>query len=563
MAMLGLAAVSVAQNCTVPSPARTFSNREEFGASFYYNLANHFFDLNVSGAISLNSFKTWLYDQGAGNPVVPNQVGATGTVEVYTCPNTRIGSEALAPGTAGSPWTLAGSGTITVAAFPAESTCVFSTPIALAAGQYGVALRYLPTTNGPNPGPLHCIGLSPNPNAPTNDQFVTFSNDGIQGTAWTGAAVDSPNLRLTYTPAANAGYFTQVGEGCYFRPHAFYENFQASASAPDIANTSQSWINVGTNYIVVPGAAAVVTPTSANLAAGAFGASSSASWDDALSAPITMPFTFNAPGGVSTNTITISSNGCIYLDAVTNGAYTPFTGASYGGTSFRDGPARLAPFFHDLDLTAGGSLHYDVDPANQFVRITWLNVPEWPVPTALNTMQLTLFASGSVDIAFGALANTGVANGNNAYWGYTPGLGARLGPSIDISASMPLTTGDGAIPPVLGLDARPTLGGTFNVVTTNVTPGTFVQALAVGDVLTPFPVDLGFLGMPGCSVAINFFTLLTNIVGPNNQFAQPITVPNNPALQNTQLVWQGVPLTTGYNPFGALVTNGVCTRFGQ
>ena len=58
--------------------------------------------------------------------------------------------------------------------------CVFNPPLAIAAGQYGVALRYLPTTNGPNPGPLHCIGLSPNPNTPVSDQFLTFSNDGIQ-----------------------------------------------------------------------------------------------------------------------------------------------------------------------------------------------------------------------------------------------------------------------------------------------------------------------------------------------------------------------------------------------
>lgn len=562
VALLGLTTAAVAQNCSVPSPARTFSNRDEFVASFYYNLANHFFDLNANAGISLNSFNTVLYDQGVGNPVVPNQVGATGTVEVYTCPNTRLGSEALAPGTAGSPWTLVGTGTITVAAFPAESTCVFNPPLPIAAGQYGVALRYLPTTNGPNPGPLHCIGKSPAATAPVSDQFLTFSNDGIQGTAWTGVGTDSPNLRLNYTPEPNAGYYTTIGEGCYFRPHAFYEAFQASATAPDVANTSQQWINVGTNYIVVPAGLALATPTSPNLVLSAYGASSCACWDDAITAPITLPFTFNAPGGVSTNQITIASNGGVYLEAVTNGAYTPFTGANYGGTAFRDGPARIAAFFTDLDPSAGGSIHYDVDPSNQFVRITWLNVPEWPTGT-LNTMQLTLYSTGNVDLFLGAVGNTSVTYGNDAIVGYTPGNGARLSGSIDLSASLPLTTGDGAIPPVLGMDGRPALGTTPNIRTTNVTPGTVFQVLAGGSALQPIPIDLGFIGMPGCSLTTNPFVFLTNVIGPNNTFDQPLNVPNNPALINSQLVFQGAPLTAGYNTAALLLSNGICVRVGN
>lgn len=563
VAAIGLASAVVAQNCTVPSPARTFSNREEFSASFYYDLANHFFDLNAGTNFTLNSFRTWLYDQGAGNPVVPNQVGATGTVEVYTCPTTRLGNEAIAPGGVGSPWTLLGSGTITVAAYPGESTCVFTPPLAMPAGAYGVAFRYLPTTNGPNPGPLHCIGFAPNPNTPVSDQFLTFSNDGIQAQPWTGAATASVNLRLNYTPSPSAGYFTPVGDGCYFRPQAFYENFPASATPPDIANTSQQWINLGANYIVVPAGLVLVPPTTPSLTSAPPAATSSNNWDDALSTPLTMPFTFTAPGGVSTNTITISSNGCIYLDAVTNAAYTPFTGASYGGTSFRDGPPRLAPFFHDLDASAGGSIHYDVDPANQFVRVTWLNVPEWPVPTALNTMQVTLYSSGQVDVFLGAIANTSIINANNAYYGYTPGLGSRLGPSLDLSASLPLTTGDGAIPPVLGMDARPVIGSTPNIVTSNITAGTLVQALAGGSALQPAPVDLGFIGMPGCTLTINPFLFLTNVITPSNTFVQPLSLPNNPAFLNVQLVFQAAPLTPGFNAAQLLLSNGICVRLGN
>jgi hypothetical protein len=391
-----------------------------------------------------------------------------------------------------------------------------------------------------------------------------MTNDCIQQTAWTGTGQDSPNLRITYTPDAASAHYISVGEGCYFRPHSFYEDFPASPAAPDIANTSQSWVNVGTNYIVVPGGATLVPPVSPSITLGAYGASSSASWDDALSTPITMPFTFNAPGGVSTTDITISSNGCLYLANVTNPAYTPFTGASYGGiATFRDGPPRVAPFFCDMDPTSGGGIHYDVDPSNQFVRVTWLNVPEWPATAATNTIQVTLYSNGNIDLVMGNLTNASVANGNNAVYGYTPGLGSRLPAEIDISASMPYTSGDGAIPPVMSMDARPVIGTTPNIITSNITAGTLVQVLAAGDVMQPVPIDLAIIGMPGCFLTTNPFVFLTNVITGNNTFVQPFAIPNNPTLQNAQLVFQSAPLTPGYNAASLLLSNGICTRVGQ
>jgi hypothetical protein len=86
-----------------------------------------------------------------------------------------------------------------------------------------------------------------------SDQFLTWSNDGIQGVSWTGGTTASPNLRVQYTPEASSAHWTPYGAGCYFRPYAFYENFPPSATPPDLANTSQTWIFSGTNYIVVPG----------------------------------------------------------------------------------------------------------------------------------------------------------------------------------------------------------------------------------------------------------------------------------------------------------------------
>jgi hypothetical protein len=160
---LAVAAAATAQNCNVAPAQRTFSNRPDFIASFYYNLGNHLFDLTAQVPVSISQIRTWTYDQGVGNPVVPNQVGNTSVVDVYTCPVTRLGNETLNPANPGSPWTLLGSGTLTVVQTPGESPIVFNPPLAFPAGSYGVALRYNNPTSGLNPGPLHCLGKNPNP----------------------------------------------------------------------------------------------------------------------------------------------------------------------------------------------------------------------------------------------------------------------------------------------------------------------------------------------------------------------------------------------------------------
>ncbi|HZN38914.1 MAG TPA: hypothetical protein VFD82_08930 [Planctomycetota bacterium] len=561
-ALLATTVSAVAQTCATPPAAMTFSNRDEFVASFHFNIGVHFCDITAQRDISISQIRTWTYDQGEGFPPVPSQVGNQGTVNVYTCPVTRLGSEALNPANPGSPWTLLGTGTITIVAMPGESPIVFNPPLALAAGTHGVAIHYLPTTTGMNPGPLHCLGMSPNPGGIVSDQFLQWSNDGIQPTAWTGAAPSSPNLRVVYTADASSAYWKNVGEGCYFRPHAWYENFPPSATPPDVANTAMQWVFTGTQYIVVPSAATYVAPTSPSLTLGppAYSYVTPANWDDALAAAITLPWTLNFPGG-STNEITISSNGCIYLGNVASSSYN-VCGAAYGSIAgFRDEEGRIAAFYHDLDLSSGGTLHYEV-VSSAFVRVTWANVPEWQVPTALNTIQVTIHQSGNIQIVYGPLANTHIVNGNNALLGFTPGNGSRLPPPIDISAAMPYTSGDGQVPPILGLHARPVIGTTFDLVTTNLAPGTPFQVLSLGTQLAPFPVDLGFLGMPGCSLHHAFLVLLT-VTGPGPDLVAPFSVPPNPSLFNQQLTGQGFPFALGLNPFNLIATNGVCMRIGN
>ncbi|MFY9342821.1 MAG: hypothetical protein WAT39_10050 [Planctomycetota bacterium] len=552
----------VAQTCATAPAARTFSNRDEFVGSFYYVMDVHFADVTVQRDISISQIRTWTYDQGAGLPVVPSQVGNTAVVNVYTCPTTRIGNEAISPTAPGTPWTLLGSGTLTVVAQPGESPVVFAPALVLTAGTYGLAIEYLQPTSGLNPGQLHCLGKSPQPGGVVSDQFISWSNDGIQGNAWVSAAVDSPNLRITYTPEPTSAHWTNAGDGCYFRPYAFYENFPASATPPDVQNTAQNWIFTGTNYVVIASSSTYVTPTGTSLTATPPPFSSSANWDDALSPVITLPFTLNYPGG-STNDITISSNGGIYLAAVGNNTYET-CGACYGSIApFRDQPARLAAYFHDLDPSAAGGIFYEVGPGNAYVRITFADVPEWPVPTAINRIQITIDSSSNITIVYGSLANTGIGNGNNAILGFTPGSGSMLPPPIDISAAIPYTSGDGEIPPVLKLSARPVLGTTFDFVTTNVDATTPFQLLSLGDTLLPFPLSLTFLGMTNCNLHHNALVLLTVVGPPAPDFVTPFTIPNNPAFFNLQLTAQSFPFALGLNPFNLIASNAVCLRVGN
>lgn len=543
--------------CVQP-PLTSLANHEPFVAEFWFNLQIQFFDVSVTCPIAMSAIGTWTFDEGLGNPPTPNQVGATGVVQLFTCPTTRIGNEQSGPG---GPWALSPSvGTVTVAAFPAESTIVFNPPVTLQPGSYGVALRYLPTTSGPNPGPLHALGSATLPPAVARDQFLTVQNDAFQFVPWTGPTVDSPNLRVHYTPAPTCAFAMPTAAGCYDRPATWFEDVTASAMPTDLQNLALAWHWLGTHYSVTAGTATLVPSPTPSLTLGPWGASTSNSWDDALSVPLTLPFAFPVPGVGSTNTITIGSNGYVFLAAENTSAYE-YTGGIYGNlAAFRNGPPRIAAFWHDLDLTAGGSLHYDVDPANQYVRITWDQVPTRFAPNSTSTMQLTLHAGGDIDLVTGPLANAWMPD--NAVMGYSPGGGAPLPAERDITASLPFLFGDDLAAPVLTLANRPVLGTTTAVVTSSVVNGTLLQVLAGGVAQPAAPIDLTLLGMPGCALAVTPIVLLAQTLLPNQTFAEPLAIPNDPLLQGAVLHFQAAPLSQGHNAAGLLLSNALCLRVG-
>ncbi len=262
LAVVGTSMTLLAQNCNVSPPASSIRTHSPWAASFYYgNLVdrtlNQYIDIDLQSPVEITGMNVTTYDQGVGNPVVPDQQGNKAEVRIYLIPTTRVGNEG---GPAAWGIDAAGTGTadglpeiyadLTVVAWNGDSpidnfrdAAGTPMPFLLPAGQYGMCIEAIPTswTGTPlvvaaNVGAIHTIGVSPNPGTTWSDQFITLSNDGIQQEGWqevlagvlganatpTGTT-DSVNVEFDYTPAATSAVTVPFGDGCYDRPQGFYE----------------------------------------------------------------------------------------------------------------------------------------------------------------------------------------------------------------------------------------------------------------------------------------------------------------------------------------------------
>jgi len=93
-------------------------------------------------------------------------------------------------------------------------------------------------------------------------------------------------------------------------------------------------------------------------------------------------------GGTSYSSIFISSNGVItFQSGVTS--YTP------AALTTLNQPA-LAPFWTDADISKGGDIFWDLDPATGRITVTWLNVAAYQ-GTGTNSFQVIITATGGGD----------------------------------------------------------------------------------------------------------------------------------------------------------------------
>ncbi len=99
------------------------------------------------------------------------------------------------------------------------------------------------------------------------------------------------------------------------------------------------------------------------------------------------------------------------------------------------GPPRLAPFFADLDPSAGGRVFFNA--TSDAVTVTWCAVPGFDSLETL-TAQLVMQSGGAIELKFGA------ADLVNGIVALSPGAAERFTP-VDLSRATPATADPGAI----------------------------------------------------------------------------------------------------------------------
>jgi hypothetical protein len=376
----------------------------------------------------------------------------------------------------------------------------------------------------------------------------TVGQMDVQGTGanagriWASAAYPTANgtalnhgVVVEVTCAGAGGYASAqpYGNGCVDQYATFYEMFAANTF--DLSNTSLQMIPTGTGYITLPGSNQWWTPVGANLGL----------TDDSVSAALPLGFNLNYPGG-STSNVYASSNGFVWAQSNAN------NGCCNGdpGTLVTQG-ARWCPLWNDLNPSVGGTVIWDQDPANGAAYLTFTGVNEYNTSNP-NTFQVAFFASGIVEMRWQSCAVTG----HTTLVGWSPGANNRARNSIDISASLPILTTADAFPLTHDASARPVIGTSTNLRTTNVPASSVLGATLLGLVEVTNGIDLTGFGMPGCRQYLNVDS--SSIWFPAGGVGvTPFNIPSGNWLIGLQVKSQGAALVPGINPLGALSSNGL------
>jgi hypothetical protein len=374
---------------------------------------------------------------------------------------------------------------------------------------------------------------------------------GLDTSSTTGQALAKRVYTIGYTGGATGSLWSgesqwgTYGTGCYDRASTVHESFTGATF--DLAGSPTHSMLVVQNgsggFTAIPGANAFFTPTSADLLLA----------DNSLSPSLALPFAFPF-GSLTTSAVKVCSNGYLWLrDTETVADLTPTVAELVG-----QGP-RIAPYWSDLNpasLVGGarvGSIHFDVDPASGNPVFTWLGVPEAGAANVNNrcTFQIELQSSGAFELRWQTTAATAA---RAILTGFGFGLGARDGGSVDLSALPVATTAD-ASRLALGLSARPTLGATFDFVTSNLPAGAVLGANLLGLVRVDPGVDLGALGAAGCrQYLLPDATAIFLVGGATN--AASVAFPANPVFAGVQLAVQSAVLHAPANALGLLTSNG-------
>lgn len=390
-------------------------------------------------------------------------------------------------------------------------------------------------------GQLHGGGAACGNNL--SDYYGRFS------VSWTGGGSSATRLSNWLDPlgsgattldtrGSTAAAASSFGTGCYTAASSFHESFGGVGfDLGGTTNVTNALVMTrsGTGYSVSRNSAAAwFTPVSANLGLA----------DDAVSAALTMPFTFQYPGG-STAQLRICSNGYLWLNGTS-------TTADFSPTPAElvSGPARFAPLWMDLNPAAGGTIHYDVDGANGVVYCTWLGVVGYGT-TSANSFQLALRSNGTVEMRWRACTAT-----LSALVGWSPGNNSPLPPATDVTAAVPFQTAADSQGLTLAATNRPVLGTTLQMNVTSVPAGTSFGVVFLGFAQYAAGQSLASIGMPGCLRYCSQDSQYGTFVS-GTSYTYSLALPNQAAFRGLHIYAQAATLTPGVNALGALSSNGL------
>src|SRR5262249_14865440 len=143
--------------------------------------------------------------------------------------------------------------------------------------------------------------------------------------------------------------------------------------------------------------------------------------------------------------------------------------------------------------------------------------------------------------------------------GYSPGGVSGDPGNRDISATLPggfsIRPSD-LLPIAHSSSARPVLGTSINLLTTNIPAGTLLGADILSFTQHNPGIDLTIPGMPACRQYVGLDTSLT-FFPAGGTGSVPLNIPNVPAFAGLHLFSQGASFTSGFNALGVLAANGV------
>lgn len=354
-------------------------------------------------------------------------------------------------------------------------------------------------------------------------------------------------VEVGYTTPGSFANQTPYGTGCVDQPEASSYELFAPSAAFDLSNSAISLVRTEAGYTAVPGFTSYVppSPTAAILPLG----------DDSeitVTLSTSMPFGRNG----STNQLAVCSNGFLSPATGNGTGFTPVAAAFLGSAQLW-----WSLCWHDYNpsIPSGGRIKFE--ESGGFAYVTWDGVWDFggTSSASANTMQAQFdLATGNVHFAYqtmSALGNTRLVGVSDA------GVSANPG-SMDISAALPATYQAMAflITPVQQTaSARPVLGTSIALTTTNASPTALLGLTLFGTTQFLPGIDLTSLGMPSCKL---YCSLDSTAPIPLSSGAGSfvLSIPSTAGLAGFTFYTQGAAFDPGVNAFGFLISNGIRLR---